>query len=75
MVGYSYDTLVNGTINQALQQEATIEVADFTKSGVPVTNETFFVGTFPSQIPEHTANSTGNASPIVWYLLQTLFEE
>jgi hypothetical protein len=79
MVGYSYDIPVNGTINQLFQDPragyATVQVDNFAESEIPKTNDTFFVGTFPSQNPAHTANSTENATPIIWHLLQTLFQE
>jgi carboxypeptidase C (cathepsin A) len=52
MVGYSYDSLVNGTMNQAptdaASSHAAMQIVDFSKNAVPSTNDTFFVGTFPS---------------------------
>ncbi|TVY94449.1 Carboxypeptidase S1-like protein A [Lachnellula willkommii] len=67
-VGFSYDTLVNGTFN-ALATNLLPIVADFSE-GVPEQNDTFFVGTFPSLNSKNTANSTGNAAPAVWTFLQ-----
>lgn len=73
-VGFSYDTLANGTFN-ALSTSLLPVVADFAISGVPEQNETLFVGTFPSLTSNNTANSTGNAAPAVWSVLQTWLEE
>jgi hypothetical protein len=68
-VGFSYDILRNGTFD-ALAQTLLPVIADFSVSGVPEQNETFFVGTFPSLSSNSTANSTGNAVPAVWSFLQ-----
>lgn len=72
-VGFSYDTLVNGTFN-ALATDLLPIVADFSE-GVPEQNDTFFVGTFPSLNSKNTANSTGNAAPAVWTFLQAWLQE
>jgi carboxypeptidase C (cathepsin A) len=67
-VGFSYDTLANGTFN-ALSTTLLPVVADFSED-IPEQNDTFFVGTFPSLNSNSTANSTGNAAPVVWSFLQ-----
>ncbi|KAH8684614.1 Alpha/Beta hydrolase protein [Tricladium varicosporioides] len=67
-VGFSYDTLANGTYN-ALSSTLLPVISDF-GSGIPEQNETFFVGTFPSLDSNNVANSTGNASPALWSFLQ-----
>ena len=46
-VGFSYDYLTNGTRNV---DSGDITPDNFT-NGVPPTNNTFYVGTFPSQNP------------------------
>jgi hypothetical protein len=73
-VGFSYDTLSNGTLD-ALSTTLLPVISDFSVSGVPKQNESFFVGTFPSLNSRNTANSTGDASPAVWSFLQTWLEE
>ena len=73
-VGFSYDILANGTLN-AFSTTLLPVIRDFSVTGVPEQNETFFVGTFPSLDSSSTANSTGNAAPAVWSFLQTWFDE
>ncbi|KAI4117321.1 MAG: hypothetical protein LQ345_002410 [Seirophora villosa] len=68
-VGFSYDIPSNGTTNQV---EVTLE--DFA-NGVPEQNNTFYVGTFPSQNPNTTANGTTNAARALWHFAQTWFQE
>lgn len=70
-VGYSYDIPSNGTLDQTT---AEIKLADFSK-GVPKTNNTFLVGTFPTQIEDTTANSTENGAHALWHFAQTWFQE
>ncbi|KAH0544617.1 hypothetical protein FGG08_001267 [Glutinoglossum americanum] len=43
--------------------------------GVPIQNNTFFVGTFASQNRNTTANSTANAAHALWHFAQTWFAE
>lgn len=45
--GFSYGSLANGTLD-ALSTTLLHVISDFSTSGVPEQNETFFVGTFPS---------------------------
>ncbi|KAJ9243607.1 hypothetical protein DTO207G8_1686 [Paecilomyces variotii] len=70
-VGFSYDTPTNGTYNQ-LNSEC--DVSPFS-DGVPEQNNTFQVGTFPSQNPNSTANSTENSARSLWHFAQTWFSE
>ena len=72
--GFSYDTLADGTFN-ALSTTLHPKAADFSVSGVHMQNETLFLGTLPSLTTNGTANSTRNAAPAVWNLLQTWFRE
>ncbi|KAH8772572.1 Alpha/Beta hydrolase protein [Diaporthe sp. PMI_573] len=68
-VGFSYDTLNNGTYNLLA-----MDLDDFA-DGVPETNSTFYVGTFASQNATRTANSTEHAAVALWHFAQTWFEE
>ncbi|RDL40815.1 uncharacterized protein BP5553_00794 [Venustampulla echinocandica] len=68
--GFSYDTLVNGTINQ-IHSPLDITVEDFSISGVPTVNNTFLVGTFPSTNPLNTASLTTTAAFSAWQFMQT----
>ncbi|RDW63714.1 hypothetical protein BP6252_11259 [Coleophoma cylindrospora] len=71
-VGYSYDVLINGTKDTST---GVITIgADFS-DGVPKQNNTFLVGTFPSQNSSLTANSTVHAAHAFWHFAQTWFEE
>ena len=73
-VGFSYDALVNGTINQ-LSSPVNVTVEDFSRSGVPAENNTFVVGTFPSQNPNTTADTTSDAALAIWHFMQTFTQE
>lgn len=68
-VGFSYDIPTNGTTD-----ESEVTVQDFS-DGVPEQNNTFYVGTFPSQNPNSTANGTTNAARSLWHFAQTWFQE
>lgn len=73
-VGFSYDSLVNGTLNQ-LEGPTAVRVADFSNSGPPEVNNTFLIGTFPSGNTTRTANTTAIASLAMWHFLQTFTQE
>lgn len=68
-VGFSYDIPTNGTTD-----EFEVTIQDFSE-GVPEQNNTFYVGTFPSQNPNNTANGTTNAARSLWHFAQTWFQE
>lgn len=70
-VGFSWDILTNATLDQTTGE---ITPTDFS-SGVPKTNDTFYVGTFPSQDQGNTANDTRNAARALWHFAQTWFQE
>lgn len=70
-VGFSYDVLSNGTLDQ-LTGDITLD--DFS-GGVPKQNNTFYVGTFPSQDPASSANGTTNAARALWHFAQAWFQE
>ena len=73
-VGFSYNSLVNATVNQLPPDNGAVMPADFS-SGVPAANVTFQVGTFPNQNDSFTVNSTGNGAAVLWHFAQTWFEE
>ncbi|EEH06079.1 carboxypeptidase [Histoplasma capsulatum G186AR] len=68
--GFSYDKLVNVTVELV---SGNIMVKDFS-NGVPVQNNTFWVGSYPSQIPQNTANNTLNAARAFWHFSQAWFQ-
>ena len=79
-VGYSYDTLHNGTLNLVESpldgfENGGITLHDFSDEEIPDQNATFIVGTFASQNSTYTANSTGHAAVALWHFVQTWFEE
>ena len=70
-VGFSWDILTNGTLNLT---SYAYNPQDFS-NGVPEQNNSFLVGTFPSQNPGNTANDTQNAAKALWHFAQTWFQE
>ncbi|KAL8911589.1 MAG: hypothetical protein Q9171_003254 [Xanthocarpia ochracea] len=68
-VGFSYDIPSDGTTD-----ESQIMIQDFT-DGVSEQNNTFYVGTFPSQNPNNTANGPTNSARAMWHFAQTWFQE
>ncbi|CZR51737.1 uncharacterized protein PAC_01614 [Phialocephala subalpina] len=70
---FSYDTLSNGTLN-TLSTALLPTMSDFSVSGFPKQNNTFFVGTFPSLESGNTANTTTNSALTVWEFLQVWLE-
>ena len=76
-VGFSYDTLFNGTVNmEALDKDGMpdITLSEF-HGAVPEQNSTLYVGTFASQNLTLTSNSTIHAARALWHFAQTWFEE
>jgi carboxypeptidase C (cathepsin A) len=70
--GFSYDKLVNGTLNQLDE----VPVPNPLPGGpVPKANNTFLVGTFPSYEQDITTNASTNAAVAVWHLAQVFFQE
>lgn len=72
--GFSYDSLVNGTIDQ-LKTPVNYTVGDFSTTGVPKVNSTFLVGTFPSKDMSKTANTTATSAVAIWHFMQTFTQE
>jgi hypothetical protein len=73
-VGYSYDALVNGTI-ELVASPFYYKPSNFSQSGVPETNLTFLTGTFASQNPANAPNTTMAAAPFIWQFMQTWMQE
>jgi carboxypeptidase C (cathepsin A) len=73
-VGYSYDKLVNGTLD-LVPFPFTYQPANFSQTGVPETNLTFLTGTFPSRNPYTTPNTTVAAAPFIYDFMQTWMQE
>ncbi|KAI9812725.1 MAG: hypothetical protein M1827_004481 [Pycnora praestabilis] len=71
--GFSYDTPTNGTLDQT-NTDGNVTITDFS-SGVPEQNNTFYVGTFPSEVTNNTANDTSNAARALWHFAQAWFQE
>lgn len=70
-VGFSWDILTNGTLDVTSN---IINPQDFSHD-IPEQNNTFYVGTFPSQNPGNTANDTQSAAKALWVFAQTWFQE
>lgn len=73
-VGYSFDRLVNGTLDVVASPFA-YKPANFSQTGVPETNLTFLTGTFPSQNFYSTPNTTIAAAPFIYDFMQTWMQE
>ncbi|KAK7180819.1 carboxypeptidase S1 [Paraphaeosphaeria sporulosa] len=72
-VGLSYDKLVNVTVSSLTGSEG-VEIADFS-DGVPEQNNTFYVGTYPSQNENLTTQGTENSARALWNFAQVWFQE
>jgi carboxypeptidase C (cathepsin A) len=70
--GLSYDILANGT-QDLTDGSGNVAISDFS-GGVPTQNNTFLVGTFPSQLLNSSANGTTNAARALWHFAQVWFE-
>lgn len=73
--GYSYDTLINSTMNLISLEAISIVPFEDYKGDVPPQNETFYYGTLPSQSTKKVANSTQIAAETVWHFSQAWFSE
>lgn len=72
--GFSYDSLVNGTINELVSPFAVTPIGSNT-SMIPSYNSTFLPGTFASQNNATTANTTRDAALAIWHFMQTWTQE
>ena len=70
--GLSFDGLFNGT--QDLTDPSGNVTIGFPNGTVPVQNNTFLVGTFPSQVINNSANGTTNAARALWHFAQVWFQ-
>ena len=75
-VGFSYDVPTNITKNldTGVMFSSVVQVADFS-DGVPVQNNSFYVGTMGSQLQNQTANSTRHSAHAIWQFAQVWFEQ
>lgn len=71
--GFSYDTLVNGTVDETLLPYDITPLPP--SSPVPEPNSTFLVGIFPSQNPKSTANTTTTAARAAWHFMQIWMQQ
>ncbi|RAR01961.1 carboxypeptidase s1 [Stemphylium lycopersici] len=71
-VGLSYDSLVNITTNL---DTGDLEVVDFENNPVPAQNNSFYVGTYPSQNSNLTTRGTENSARALWNFAQVWFQE
>ena len=70
--GFSYDSIINATVDIST---STTTPSDFSDGHIPEQNNTFFVGSLPSQSLMNTANDTVNAAKALWYFAQVLWNE
>jgi hypothetical protein len=73
-VGFSYDSLINGTVNE-IDSPFAVMPMDSQASEAPSVNSTFFTGTFASQNNTTTANTTQHAALAIWHFMQTWTQE
>lgn len=64
--GFSFQTLINGTLD--LLSDTVTEIASSSK--LPPTNETFKVGTFASQDPLLTTNTSVTSAKALWHFAE-----
>ncbi|PVH99788.1 alpha/beta-hydrolase, partial [Periconia macrospinosa] len=72
--GFSYDTLVNGTLDE-IKSPFIYTPNNFSTSGIPATNLTFLTGTFASMDPGAAPNTTIAASKIMYNVMQAWMQE
>ncbi len=70
-VGFSYDSLVNGTLDLVSGNITKLKEAD----PIPESNATMLVGTFPSQDMNRTTRGTRNSAFALWHFAQVWFQE
>lgn len=73
-VGFSYDTAKNGSMTAGPAGGQGYQIVDW-RDGVPEANLTTQHGTFASQSPLNTANTTAVAAHALWHFAQTWFFE
>ena len=70
-VGLSYDELRNITHNLLTDEITILNATD----SVPEQNQTFVVGTYPSQNVNFTARGSANGARALWHFAQVWFQE
>lgn len=70
-VGFSYDTLNNGTYDSTTGR---ITLMDFSDE-IPQQNNTLYTGVFPSNNIYSTTNNTQNSARAIWNFAQVWFEQ
>jgi carboxypeptidase D len=68
--GFSYDRLVNGTLNLFTDHLDRLVKPNFSRGGRVQQTATTLVGTFPSNSYAATTNTSANAARAVWHALQ-----
>ena len=71
--GFSYDTLINGTVDETQLPFVVTPLSP--SSPIPQLNSTFLLGTFPSQNPKSTANTTSTAALAAWHFMQIWMQQ
>jgi hypothetical protein len=72
-VGFSYDSLINGTIEESASP---FLVTPFNATlGSPELNITHLAGVFPTQKVSNTANTTSTAALAAWHFMQIWIHE
>ncbi len=71
--GFSYDTLINGTVDET--QLPFVVTPLSAAAPIPPLNSTFLLGTFPSQNPKSTANTTSTAALAAWHFMQIWMQQ
>ena len=72
--GYSYDTLVNGTIDETVMPFL-VNVQNYSTTSLPDTNATMLTGTFASQNFSTIPVSSEMAAVAMWHFLQEWTQE
>ena len=73
-VGFSYDSLITGAINET-DLPFVAKPQDYQKTPPPPTNATYLTGTFVSQNPATSPNSTEASAAPFWHFMQTFLQE
>ncbi|KAE8153211.1 Alpha/Beta hydrolase protein [Aspergillus avenaceus] len=74
-VGFSYDVPTNGTAVVMDHEDGAVLVPETIPIEHPESNFTHRAGTFSTQDPSHTANSSATAAHSLWHFFQTWFVE
>jgi carboxypeptidase D len=72
--GFSYDKLVNGSLDLFTDRLSRLSRPNFTRGQVKQ-NTTRLVGTFPSNDYSATTNSSANSARALWYSLQVFLQD